>query len=325
MMQLPTHLFAAKLPLEELTVFCGNLATCLAAGLDVPTSLRTGHASDTSALGQVAEQAAQETAEGASLADALERASEYFPAFFVPVIRCGEQSGRIDETLRYLERHCRLLAGPARSMRNTWLMPLCIMLAGSVVCAIGYALLAPLAATVAYVVRTLMFYALLAAAVWCVLCVPALRPIVDGMRLAIPGVGYAERELAVNRFFHAMSLLYSTGGVRVEQMIRLAADSAGNAVLRARFLPAAATIEAGGTIADAFRAVAGLPAEYWSLVVAGEEAGKLEAAFDTVSRLAGEAAEHRLIVFQKIFIRVCTASVVFSVYLTLSSLAMLRH
>jgi type II secretory pathway component PulF len=324
-MQLPIRLFPAKISLEKLTVFCGNLATCLAAGLDVPTSLRTGQAAGNATLRRVAERAARETAKGASLADALESSSDCFPAFFVPVIRCGEQSGRIDETLRYLERHCRLLAGPARSMRNTWLMPLCIMLAGSAVCAIGYALLAPLAATVNYVVRTLTFYSLLAAAIWCILYLPAVRPIVDGLRLVIPGVGQAERDLAINRFFHAMSLLYSTGGLRVERMIRLAADSAGNAVLRVRYLPAAAVIEAGGTISEAFRAVSGLPADYTALVVAGEEAGKLETAFDTVSRRAGEAAEHCLTVFQKIFIRVCTATVVFSVYMTLSSLAMLRH
>ena len=43
----------------------------------------------------------------------------------------------------------------------------------------------------------------------------------------MPVIGPAERELTLNRFFHAMNLLYSTGGRRVEQMIHLAADSAG--------------------------------------------------------------------------------------------------
>ena len=71
-------------------------------------------------------------------------------------------------------------------------------------------------------------------------------------------IGPAERELTINRFFHAMNLLYSTGGRHVEEMIRLAADSVENSVLRADFLRAARVMESGGTIGEAFIAVARL-------------------------------------------------------------------
>ena len=36
-------LFRPKIAMEQLSLFCGNLATCLAAGLDIPKSLRTCH------------------------------------------------------------------------------------------------------------------------------------------------------------------------------------------------------------------------------------------------------------------------------------------
>ena len=138
-------------------------------------------------------------------------------------------------------------------------------------------------------------------------------------------VGPAERELTINRFFHAMNLLYSTGGRRVEQMVRLAADSAGNRPLRAIFLRAAEAIESGGTIGEAFSAVAFLPLGYKATVAAGDEAGKLEDAFDSVCRESGEAVLSRLSGFQPLFFRIVAMSVILMITGTFYALSGLRR
>ena len=192
---------------------------------------------------------------GMGLAEALESWKDRFPAFFLPVLRCGEESGRVDQTLEFLECHCRLLAGPARTMRNTWFVPLCLMFGGTGICAVAYLALAPIAIAMGYILDSLTFYGAIAGVVWAAFHVPRLRRIVDHLRLAIPVIGPAERELTMNRFFHAMNLLYSTGGRRVEQMIRLAAHSAENLALRDDFLGAARAIESGRTIGEAFSAL----------------------------------------------------------------------
>ena len=90
----------------------------------------------------------------------------------------------------------------------------------------------------------------------------------------MPVIGPAERELTMNRFFHAMNVLYSTGGRRVEEMIRLAADSAENLALRADFLRAAEIIESGGSIGEAFSAVASIPLGYQGDHRGGRGSGK---------------------------------------------------
>lgn len=324
-MRLISILFGPKITLEQLSLFCGNLATCVAAGLDIPNSLRTCHRSSPSpVLKEILEPAAERTAQGMELSDALQPWKNRFPAFFLPVLRCGEQSGRMDQTLRYLERHCRLLARPARTMRNTWLVPLCLMLGGTAVCTVAYVVLAPLALTMRYLLDSLMFYGVVAVGLWAVFYVPQVKPIVDQLKLAIPVIGSAERELTLNRFFHAMNLLYSTGGRRVEEMIRLAAESAENLALRGDFLRAAQVIESGGTISEAFSALTLLPFDYKTTIVAGDEAGKLETAFDTVCRLSAESVQFRLAAFQALFFRVVAASVVFSTVMTLYGLMMMR-
>ena len=54
-----------------------------------------------------------------------------WPRFYLPILAAGEQAGRTDESLRFLERHCKLLAGPAHAVRNAWLFPLVILLLGT--------------------------------------------------------------------------------------------------------------------------------------------------------------------------------------------------
>ncbi len=287
----------------------------------MPASLRTSQSSAAdSSLREIALAAADRAATGMELTAALEPWADRFPTFFLPVLRCGEQSGRADQTLRYLERHCGLLVEPARIMRNTWLVPLCILLAGAAASAMIYLVFAPLSVTFGYITRTATFYGTIAVVVAVAHYVPQIRAVVDQLKLVIPMIGPAERELAMNRFFHAMNLLYSTGGRRVEQMIRLAADSAGNAVLRRDLLRAAAVIESGGTIHEAFSAPVMIPFDYKGIILAGDEAGKLDAAFETVCRLTSEGVARHLLAFQKIFFRVVAASVIFSMAGTILSL-----
>ena len=230
-------IFRARISLAQLSLFSGNLATCISAGLEIPRSLTTCQRSAPSPiLREILTAAAKRAAGGKSLFDALKPHERSFPAFFLPAVRCGEEAGRLDETLRYLETHCRLLVEPMRIMRNMWFAPLCLLLADTVICITAYCFIAPRAMTIAYVLDWLRFYAILAAAVAAVLYVPPLRFLAESVRLIVPIIGPAERELTMNRFFHAMNVLYSTGGRRVEEMIRLAADSAENLALRADFL-----------------------------------------------------------------------------------------
>lgn len=314
-----------KIPYEPLSLFCSNLGTSLHAGLDVATSLRLcAKSSQNPALREIVEQAATQAARGICLPDVLQRWQSRFPPFFVPVLRCGEESGRQDEALDYLQRHCRLLAGPARIVRNTWLAPLAIMLAGSIVCAFANLMFAPFRVTLSYVAHAATFYGVIAAVIAVVLWVPPAKAIVDGLKLIVPVIGPAERELAMNRFFHALNLLYSTGGLRVEQMIRVAADSADNFILRYDLRRAARVIERGGTIAEAFFAPLSVSYDRKALIQAGEDAGKLEDAFETIARQSDDSVQHSLIAFQQLFYRAVAVAVIGSMTATILSLPAIR-
>ena len=325
-MRFPFAFFGPKITLEQLSLFSGNLATCVSSGLDIPRSLETCQRSSPSLeLRAILTSAAKQTATGMKLFDALEPHKSCFPAFFLPVVRCGEESGHLDGTLRYLENHCHLLAGPTRTMHNTWFVPLCLMLGGTGICSVAYWLLAPRAMAIQFTIDSVWFYAVVAVVIWAVFYVPPCRVLAEQLRLLLPVIGTAERELTMNRFFHAMNVLYSTGGRRVEEMIRLAADSAENSVLRTDFLRAATAIESGSTIGEAFSAVASLPFRYKTSIVAGDEAGRLEDTFNMICKESGESVISLLAGFQSVFFRIVALAVILSVTGTLYSLAFLRH
>ena len=67
-------------------------------------------------------------------------------------------------------------------------------------------------------------HAMVAVVVFVVVYVPKLKVPIDALVLSLPVIGRARRELALSRFFHVFNLLYSTGGMRVEHMITLAAS-----------------------------------------------------------------------------------------------------
>ena len=310
-----------KIPLDQLSRLCDNLRVCLSAGMPVLAAMRTcQRTAPNPILRRILLDAAERVARGMEMADALEPWRDRFPTFFLPVLRCGERSGRIDATLEYLRQHCHQLAGPARVARNTWLVPLCIMLFASAINIGAYLIFARFSAAVHYILGTAWFYAGIAAVVIAAKRVPVLKTVVARLRLMLPLIGAADRELAVDRFFHAMNVLYSTGGLRVEGMIRLAAESIDNIVLKADYLGAAAVIESGGTITEAFSAIRGLSREYRATIAAGDEAGKLEEAFDTVCRSAAAAATSHLERFQEVYFRVVAQAVIFSIVATLLSL-----
>jgi type II secretory pathway component PulF len=310
-----------RIPYDRLSVFCGNVATCLSAGMRVPESLRISVRHGPSpVVKRIAESAAEQTASGTALSEALEPSADRFPAFFLPVIRCGEVSGRLDETFAYLGRHCALLVKPARLVRSLWLYPLIIIVTGSILKITLVTALAPWATAVSYARDTLADYAIAAIVVAIALVAPQTKAIFDRAKMALPVIRETECDLATNRFFHAMNLVYCTGGMRVESMIRMAARSVDNRLIGDDLLQSATIIESGGTIAEAFAAPRTVSEENKELVRTGEVAGRLEYSFATICRMTEQALEFRITTFNEIFLRIVGSVIVLSIVFTLMGL-----
>ncbi|MBC8871829.1 MAG: type II secretion system F family protein [Planctomycetes bacterium] len=313
--------FVRKIPLKPVSVFAGNLATCISTGVPIPTALRTAaKAFSNVELKNLIEEAADQTEAGVEFSEALKPIEPRLPDYFLPALRCGDQCGRLDETLRYLERQCAMLAEPARKIRNAWLGPLVVFALGWVVGLLARFLLSPAIASIGYVARGIFIYGGIVVLFLFVYSTPQGRMLVDRIKLTIPLFGPVGQDLAINRFFHVFNLLYATGGMRVEAMIELSCQTVANIAVRHDLMTAADVIKQGGSISDGFAKPEMIAEEHKTMISVGEESGKLEEAFDWISRITAEAVDRRLNIFNQIYRRIFLPLIAIPMVITVVSL-----
>lgn len=307
-------------PYDKLAHFAGNLATCLEAGVGVEQSLKTASRSlDGTRLAPALQVSLTRVKRGTSLAEAFAAIEWGLPTFFVPMVQAGEQTGRTDEALRHLERHCRLLVAPSNALRNVWLIPLALMLFGTAIQLAAHILFMPWTTTLVFVFNSLASYTMLAVLAFIVVSSPV-KPIINQLKLLLPIVRDVERESAVSHFFHALAMLYAAGGRRVESMITFSTRTVSNEAIRKDFQLVVRRIEQGTTIIEAFRKSRHLLQYEQDLIESGELSGTLERSFERIAVDAAEKLRFRLGIFQQIFTRIMTSFVVISIAMTLMSL-----
>ena len=311
----------SQLPLKDLAAFSGNLATCIEAGLSVPDSVETcTRSSPNQLLRSFGRRIAEEVRRGVPLSEAMEGMAAHLPRFYLPVMRCGEQSGRTDEALRYLQEHCEMLERPHQVVRSLWLVPLVLYAVASAILIAFFFLLAPFLTAVRYLVHKVVRIAVLGAVVLLVINVPPLRRLWEHLLLALPIVGPAVQELAVNRFLHAFNLMYRTSGMTVPKMVHIACSAVGNTIIRDDFLQAAPRLERGDSLSESLTHCTSLTFDQRHTIAAGEEAGRIEDSLDRLCRQTSESLQTRLRAFGAIYFRVVGAIIVVGALLTLRSL-----
>ena len=91
-------------PYAALSRFAYDLGTCARTGVDMPRALElTVRTLKSTPVGRSLTGASEAVRNGESLAKALSPAAHTLPSFFLPVIRAGEKSGRLDEAFEFLE------------------------------------------------------------------------------------------------------------------------------------------------------------------------------------------------------------------------------
>ena len=308
-------------PYRELSRFAGNLAMGVETALNLPKALSIALRSlNGTRIAPLLNDPVKQVRQGASLAQALGSAERQLPPFVLPTLQAGEETGRLDEALRFLEHNCNLLAGPARAIRNAWLYPACIILAGEVINLMLYWGLGSIAEAFGYLLSSVWGWSGTLAIV-AIVFLPPLKPYVDRIRLALPWLGPIERDIANHRFFRILSLMYGISNSPVDEMINIAAQTVSNLAARQELLKAATAIRQQQTVAEAFmQPNIILDYEQKASIAGGEVAGKLEEIFAQIANSTGESLESKLARFQKISLHVVTAFVVFALIGVVQSL-----
>jgi len=294
---------------KQLADLSRRLAISLGAGVD---ARRVFAQEADRAVGRAARERFREVSDavqaGNSIYDALAAAEDYFPTMFCEMVQVGEQTGQLSETFTRLAEH---YEGQVRLRRTflaslTWpLLELTVALAvigfliwfqgaisesrGTKIDMLGLGLSGG-RGLVTYLVFLgvigfaffLVIRALQRGALWT-------RPI-QRLALRLPGLGKPLRVLGMARLAWALHLTFSTG-MDVRRALRLSLRSTHNAHFTDQIRPIEEALNAGESIADAFRHSGAFPTEFLDVLQVAEQSGKIAESMAHLSEKYRQQAE----------------------------------
>ncbi len=291
--------FLNRISVRDVVIFARQLAVMISATVPVVQALRilTRQTSNATFKIKISE-IADEVEGGAKLSAALGRHEGVFNDFFVNMVRSGETTGRLDETLTYLADQQEKDYDLQSKIRGALIYPVFILSGVVIVGTIMMIFVIPKmtqilvesGAVLPFSTRVLIgTSAFLATKWWLVLLLAvlivagyrALRKTVSGhvfldrLRLHVPIIGSIFRKIYVARLARGLSTLL-VSGIPLTRSLEVVSDIIGNSVYRALTQQAIKEVEDGNPLSTTFSQSQLVPAMLGQMMNVGEQTGRLD-------------------------------------------------
>ena len=250
--------------------------------------------------------------------EALKRYPEVFSTHFVSVIRAGELSSKLPETLDDLKEYLEWVERVLADVRQATLYPAILITIVSAFVLFLFSTIIPKFAALLdklnvqqpllthivlmisdFVTKTWWIW--LPLMVFIVIGVPILRRqshrfalAVDHLKLRLPVFGPLNLMLALSRFTHNLAILYGAGIPIIEALNMCQHGLIGNAYIEQAVARAREDIVTGSTISEALHRQPVFSALLLRMVAMGETTGKLDAALQNVASYYNEIIPRRI-------------------------------
>lgn len=337
--------------LRDVALFSRQLSILIAAEVPIVTALQTlANGGALPRLRPIILQLHAQITAGSELSDAFALHPKLFDQLYISLIRAGENSGQLDQTLQqlsvYLEDQVELRA----QLRNAMRYPLIVMIVALSITAIMLTVIVPVFADMfSNFNADLPLYTqyLLAVSgwlqrygVWLVAGLTlaavmlwfwqrqslALRAWLSRRLLAMPGFGRAIEQSALSRFTGTVATLYA-GGVPLPDTLELAAQASGNHWYAQQIQYAADHVRRGATLGEALQQQSRFDATTIEMTRIGEDTGRLTELYQHLatyyhkeSRLQIDAAKKLIEPIMILLIGGLVAALVLALYLPIITL-----
>ncbi len=300
-------LLQPRIKLDEILLFSSQLSAMVEAGLPLLRCLQSFRKEiENRRFRGVIDAVSTEVEEGSTLHDALARHPTVFSSLFVNMVRAGEVSGRLDQTLSQLTNYLEKMADLRRKLVGAMTYPsfLIFFTFAAVVFLVvqvvpvfqriygglGARLPGPTRMLLSISSTTreyalVFFLAALAAGIIGLLILrsgPG-RYAFDQYKLKIPLFGSLLRKFALVKFARTLGVLINSG-VPILASLDLVAETAGNSFLERAIRDSSTAIERGSSFAEALRARDEIfPEMIIQMASTGEESGALDKMLSRVS------------------------------------------
>ncbi len=302
---------------QDVIVFTRQLATIISASIPLIEGLQTIAAqTEKEAFGTIVSEVVESIRGGSSLSQALVPYPRLFSGFFLSIIRSGETSGRLDQSLLYLAEHLEKNQVMSAKIRGALAYPIFILCALTGVSLIMVTTILPklldiikesgvapediplitrvLISITGFVNDYLMWLVVLPV----ILGIFLFRYIktepghyrLDRFKIDIPRLGTIARNIYIARMAEALSSL-TKADVPILDSLRISADMINNDVYRDILLEAQKVVRSGGSISGVLAAHPEFPKLVSSMLAVGEKTGKTDLMLDSIFKFYNFDAE----------------------------------
>jgi type IV pilus assembly protein PilC len=291
--------FLNRVPRREVVMFSHQLSVMINTAVPIVQALRilvrqTKNVTFKVILSEIAD----EVDGGSRLSTAFNKYPQVFSSFFVYMIRSGETTGRLDETLNYLANQMEKDYDLNSRVRGAMIYPafiVCALIAVGIIMMIFVVpqltvVLVESGVTLPLSTRILIGASSFLKNQWWLLVLILIGLIVgyqslarsaygrrkiDQIKLHFPVFGSLNQKIYIARLARSMSTLIS-GGIPLNKTLNIVADIVGNSIYRDLILQTAEVVEDGNSIATVFLKSKEVPQMLPQMMAVGEQTGKLD-------------------------------------------------
>jgi type IV pilus assembly protein PilC len=300
--------------MRDLAVFARQFATLVAAGMPMLRSLYTlEDQTEDERLADAIASVRQDVEAGSSLGDAMERRPNVFDPLFRAMVRSGESSGRLEESLERVAFHVEKMDALRRQIRSAMMYPSFVLVLAVVITMAVVAFIVPIfagifvelaeetpgeSAQLPLLTRITMGVSGAITGAWFI-WVPATAAAIvgflqwkktergrvqwDRIKLRIPAhIGDIVKKVALARWSRTFSGTVASG-VPILQSIKITGQTSGNALIEQAMDDVYASVKSGGSIAHPIENNDLFPPMVSHMVAVGEETGQLEQMLTKIS------------------------------------------
>lgn len=304
-----------RVKLKEVALFARQLAVLISATVPIVSSLRIlVRQTDNTTLKIIISELADEVEGGAKLSSSLARYPNVFSQFFIHMIRAGETTGKLDETLNYLADQEEKDYDLQSKIRGALTYP--IFIVGGLI-TVGVLMMifviprlteiltasgGELPATTKLLIGTSSFlqhywWILILVAIGLVIAYRAVarseqgEVLLDSLKFRLPIFGSIYKRIYLVRFSRSMSTLV-VSGIPMTQSLEIVADVIGNRIYKDLTLRTIKEVEGGKSIATVFAESEYVPPILTQMLYVGEQTGKLDLVLDKLSEFYSRELEN---------------------------------
>ncbi len=286
-----------KLKAEEISTFCREISSMLGAGVSLVRAMNIITNRDLSPkLKYAFTEVSTSIKRGIALSDAMELLGRTFPPMLINMVKAGEASGRLDETMLKMADHYEKDHRLTKSVKGALTYPMILGIL-TVLVAVGLmTFVVPMFADVfegmelPAITKVVMgisnaltnnfIQIAIVVAVVCVILyfvfqIEAVKYQKDKLKLKAPVIGKLLKIIYTARFSRTLASLYSSG-LSIINALQISKDTIGNRYLTSQFEDVIRSVRAGNPLSSSLMTVDGFDRKLADTIAVGEETGQLD-------------------------------------------------